>query len=208
VIVVVDYGMGNLRSIQYKIEKLGIDVRVTSQAQDIETAAALILPGVGHFARGMRNLRELGLIDPLNEAVKTRGVPIMGICLGLQLFTAHSEEGDSPGLGWLDAETRRFDFSALDSKLTVPHVGWEELECRKRSRYFEGVQSGQRFYFTHSYHVLCRRNEDVLSTTHYGTDFVSAVERRNIFGTQFHPEKSHLRGFRVVENFARSVQAR
>ena len=205
-IVVVDYGMGNLRSIHYKLEKLGIEVCASSLAADIAGASAVILPGVGHFAQGMHNLGELGLIEPLNDVVLNRGVPVMGICLGMQLFTAWSEEGQAGGLGWLDAETRRFDFRHTDSKLTIPHVGWEGIDCRKQSRFLQGTLPSQRYYFTHSYHVVCKQAEDVLSTTFYGYEFVSAVQRDNVFGTQFHPEKSHLRGFRIVENFVRSVQ--
>ncbi len=203
-IIVVDYGMGNLRSIEYKLQKEGVAAAVSSDPAQIRRADKLILPGVGYFSKGMQNLSERGLTEALTEAVMEEGKPVMGICLGMQLFTRWSEEGDAPGLGWIEADTRRFDFSAQAGGLTVPHVGWETLTAKKKHRLLDGVETGQRFYFTHSYHVVCERAEDVLTSSRYGYEFVSSVQHGNICGTQFHPEKSHRRGFQMILNFAGS----
>jgi glutamine amidotransferase len=201
-ITIVDCGMGNLRSIQYKLQRIEINALVTSQPKDIEKAEMLILPGVGHFASGMNNLREYGLIRILNKKVLEEKTPIMGICLGMQLLTRRSEEGDADGLGWIDAETKRFK----EINQRVPHVGWNTIIPRRESPLLAGVTAEQRFYFTHSYYVRCESEDAVLATTHYGLDFVSVVHKENIFGTQFHPEKSHRRGLELVRNFVRYMR--
>jgi glutamine amidotransferase len=208
-IVVIDYGMGNLRSVLHKLGKIGVEAIVSSEAEAIEKAEKLILPGVGAFAAGMNNLRAHNLIPTLNKKVLDEKTPVLGICLGMQLLARRSEEGSAEGLGWIDAEVKRFDFihaqvSAVEgngSNLRVPHVGWNTITPKKESPLLAGVVPGQRFYFTHSYHVCCHNPDDVVATTHYGFDFVSAVQHENIFGIQFHPEKSHRRGLEVVKNF-------
>ena len=202
-LVIVDFGMGNLRSIQYKLRKIGIDAVVSSQAEDVEKAGRLILPGVGYFATAMKNLREYKLVPVLNRKVLEEQTPVLGICLGMQLFARWSEEGNTEGLGWLDAEVRRFSFEGTDAGLRVPHVGWNTINPRKESFLLAGVTPGQRFYFTHSYHVCCKSADDVLAATHYGYDFVSVVQKGNILGVQFHPEKSHRRGIELFRNFVR-----
>jgi len=141
----------------------------------------------------------------LNRKVLEEHTPILGICLGMQLFTKHSEEGDAAGLGWIDADSRRFRFDA-GSGLRVPHVGWNTIQRRQPSALLEGVPSDQQFYFVHSYHVVCRDPDDVLTTTWYGHDFVSAVHRGNILGVQFHPEKSHEEGMRLIANFIKQFR--
>jgi glutamine amidotransferase len=198
-IVIVDYGMGNLRAVLHKISKISPDVKLLSKQEEIDKAEKLILPGVGSFAAGMRNLREYGLITVLNKKVLDEKTPILGICLGMQLFTKHSEEGDADGLGWVDAETKRFRLDARGFK--VPHVGWNTLKIKKESSLFAGISSDHRFYFTHSYHVCCEDEEDVLASTEYGCEFTSAIQRDNIIGVQFHPEKSHQDGIKVIKNF-------
>lgn len=205
--VIVDYGMGNLRSIQHKLKRIGVEAVVSSSSWDVENADLLIFPGVGHFAKGMHNLKEYGLLDVLHWKVKEAKMPVLGICLGMQLFTRRSEEGDVDGLGWIDAETRRFCF-APGIGLKIPHVGWNLLNPRRLSPILEGVRSDQRFYFVHSYHVVCNSPDDVLTTTEYGYRFVSSVHRGNIFGVQFHPEKSHEEGMTVIRNFFDMFQAR
>ena len=202
-VTIVDYGMGNLRSIQYKLQKAKIPATISSGPEDIERAEKLILPGVGFFAAAMENLRSSGLLDALNHRVLEEKTPILGICLGMQLFSRHGEEGDVQGLGWIEAETKRFKFGVDLSLLRVPHVGWNEIYRKKSSKFLVDAEEGQRFYFTHSYHVVCERPEDVLATSRYGYDFVCMVERGNILGAQFHPEKSHQRGFEIVKRFAR-----
>ena len=202
-IVIVDFGMGNLRSIQYKLSRMGIEAMVTSRPGDVEKAEKLILPGVGHFAKAMSNLRDYGLISVLNSRVLAQGTPVLGICLGMQLFTMASEEGSVEGLGWIDAETKRFRFEEPNCHLPVPHVGWNTIHPKHPSPILAGVTAKQRFYFTHSYCVHCASLEDVLATTTYGHEFVSVIQKDNIYGTQFHPEKSHKRGIELIGNFVR-----
>ena len=199
--IIVDYGMGNLRSIQSKLERSGVNSVVSGDTAAIGVATRLILPGVGHFREAMANLRRLGLIEILNEKVLKAGVPIFGICLGFQLFANHSEEGDCEGLGWIDAEVKRFDFTGSEAKLPVPHVGWSGLNLRRDSPIFNDVPIDHRFYFTHSYHMVCADDTDIIATADYGGEFTAAIQRNNIMGTQFHPEKSHKGGFALLHNW-------
>lgn len=199
-IVIVDYGLGNLRSILQKFEMLAIEAKVSSELKDIIGAKKLILPGVGHFAEGMRNLNSSGLLPILNDQVLAQKKPILGICLGMQLFTNFSEEGNVKGLGWISAQTRRFNFSSPNQHLRIPHVGWNTLET-KRSALFEDIDPDKRYYFTHSYYVTCEDDGQALASTNYGGYFHSAIRRDNIYGTQFHPEKSHHHGLRLIKNF-------
>jgi glutamine amidotransferase len=199
--VIVDFGLGNLRTIQHKLMRIGIDSKISADPRDVEQAQVLVLPGVGHFGTGMNNLRQRGLIPVLNRKVLEEHTPIMGICLGMQLLSEWSEEGDVAGLGWIKGRTRRFRFDGLATPPKVPHVGWNTLMPVRSSPLLEGIPQTQRFYFTHSYHVCCSQPEDVLTTTNYGYDFVSVIHRDNIFGTQFHPEKSHRIGMEIMRNF-------
>ncbi|HEY3272420.1 MAG TPA: imidazole glycerol phosphate synthase subunit HisH [Methanocella sp.] len=202
-IVIVDYGMGNLRSIQNKIERLDKSVIISSSLDDIERADRLILPGVGAFDAAMANLKRLGMIPVLDRKVLRDHVPILGICLGMQLFSKFSEEGNAEGLGWIDARTVRFDFGGNGNGLKIPHMGWNSITVRKPSPVLDGIDLNANFYFVHSYHVRCNDAADVLATTEYGLEFASMVQRDNITGAQFHPEKSHFHGVHLLENFAR-----
>lgn len=199
-IVIIDYGMGNLRSVLKKFERLNADVHISNQADEIGKADKLVLPGVGHFANGVKNLKELGIWGVLNHKVIVRKTPILGICLGMQLMARHSEEGDSEGLGWFDAEVVRFN---VKDKRTfkVPHMGWNSADLQKESPLFHQIPQEAPFYFVHSYHFKCNEEADILTNTIYEYDFVSAVEKGNIFGTQFHPEKSHDFGEQLIGNF-------
>lgn len=199
-ITIIDYGAGNLISVANSLRKLGVTPTISSNPDDIASAEKLVLPGVGSLGTGMNNLRELGLIDVLHERVLRQKTPILGICLGLQMFTKHSEEGDAAGLGWIDAETKRFSFEGPGAP-KIPHIGWNEVTFRKAHPILEEVDSGSCFYFAHSYRVLCRDPADILATTNYGGEFVSAIQHENIFGIQFHAEKSHRTGFRLLKNF-------
>ena len=201
-ITIIDFGMGNLRSIQHKLEKAGVSAEISSDLSKIEESTKLILPGVGHFSTGMRNLEAYNLIGTLNKKVLEDKVPILGICLGMQLFTKSSEEGHCKGLGWISAETMRFSFDPSKEKIRIPHVGWNTVDIKSQTSLFENVDILSRFYFTHSYYVQCEEAQDVVATTHYGHDFVSVMHKDNIFGTQFHPEKSHHNGFEIIKNFS------
>ena len=201
-IVIVDYGMGNLGSIVNMLKKIGARAKVSSDIDEIRSAEKLILPGVGAFDAGMKRLRELNLIETLNEEVIGKKKPVIGLCLGMQLITRKSEEGSETGLGWVDAETIRFRFDTQTANLKILHMGWNDVSIQREGTLFSGMSGTEnRFYFVHSYHVVCHRSEDILATTHYGYDFVSALQHENVMGTQFHPEKSHKFGMRLLKNF-------
>lgn len=200
-IVIVDYGMGNLNSVKKRLSQFGASSVVSSDPETVSKAGKLILPGVGHFQRAMRNLKDLGLIDVLNEAVLTRRTPILGICLGLQLMANHSEEGDAAGLGWVDASVVRFQ-PGDTLKFKVPHVGWNQIAISKGSALMRDIPDSSEFYFVHSYFLKPNTAADILNMTEYDHRFASAIERDNIFGVQYHPEKSHEVGDRLLRNFA------
>ncbi len=203
-IVVIDLGIGNIGSIVNMLRKNGCGAVVSSSAQEIERAGKLILPGVGAFDNAMKALDEKGLIPVLNKAVLEDKKIVLGICLGMQLFASKSEEGMLPGLGWLDGEVIRF--RSADS-LKIPHMGWNTIEVVKRSPLLSDMFAEPRFYFVHSYHFVCNDQRDVLAKTGYGYDFVSAVQKDNIMGVQFHPEKSHKFGLKLFNNFVKLQNA-
>lgn len=206
-ITVVDYHMGNIGSIANMLTKIGAKAKVSSDADVLRNAEKLVLPGVGHFDRGIANLTELGLVPILEELVLERRVPVLGICLGMQLMCSSSEEGERPGLGWIDAKVRRFDESAFPD-IKVPHMGWNRATPKRASSLFPSSQLAvgdanepPRFYFVHSYFVDCSHAEDVTAKTSHGLEFCSAFEHQNILGVQFHPEKSHAFGMALFRNF-------
>lgn len=204
-IVIVDYGMGNLGSIANMLKKAGAKAVISADAGAIEDASKLILPGVGAFDNGMKNLADRGLIPLLNSHILEKKKPILGLCLGMQLFSRHSEEGQLPGLGWLDAETIRFRFDSSNDLLKIPHMGWNTIEIQQAHPLFANMEGEPRFYFVHSYHVVCADRVNVLAQTTYGFDFVSMVVKENILGAQFHPEKSHKFGMWLLKNFAERI---
>ncbi|MFN7302385.1 MAG: imidazole glycerol phosphate synthase subunit HisH [Bacteroidota bacterium] len=199
-ITIVDYGLGNLASIKNMIRKAGGRAEISSDPEAIRSADRLILPGVGHFAAGMANIRDRGLLPALNEIALEKGRPVLGICLGMQLMSRHSEEGNTGGLGWFDADIIRFRQDKLGG-LKIPHMGWNEVKLKHVHPLFPERSAEERFYFVHSYHIRCDRQEDILATAHYGYDFTCAVSRNNIIGVQFHPEKSHRFGMEVMQRF-------
>ena len=200
-VVIIDYGLGNLGSIKNMLKKIGVEAEITNDLEKINSASKLILPGVGAFDNGMQNLNENGFIEVLNKKVIQNKTPILGICLGMQLMTKGSEEGILKGLGWIDAETIKFNFGENKDRLTIPHMGWEYVSLQKESKLFENMFEEPRFYFVHSYYVKANFEKDVLLKTNYATDFVSGFEKENIVGVQFHPEKSHKFGKQLLKNF-------
>jgi glutamine amidotransferase len=200
-IVIVDYGMGNLGSILNMLRKIGAEAKLSSAPADIEQADKLILPGVGSFDSGAKNLHAFGLVPVLSTKVLDKKTPILGICLGMQLFTRKSEEGQLPGLGWIDAETVRFRIENRPEKLKVPHMGWNTVQIKREAGLFDHMFPDPRFYFVHSYHLVCHNEDDILSTTFYGYEFASSFGNANILGVQFHPEKSHKFGMKLLKNF-------
>ena len=201
-IVIIDYGMGNLGSIMNMLRKVGATAELSVSADDISKADKLILPGVGAFDNAMKNLYDLGYIDVLTQKVIDERTPILGICLGMQLFGLKSEEGHKSGLGWLDAKTVLFQFDGTTGNLKVPHMGWNAVNICRKSPFFPKPDEEHCFYFVHSFHLQCNNPSDVLTYTHYGCEFTSSVCHKNILGTQFHPEKSHRYGLAFLHAFA------
>lgn len=197
-IVVIDYGMGNVGSIVNMIKKVGYECIVSSSVNDVLNATKLILPGVGSFDKAMQNLQQLNLIDSINKKVIENKTPILGICLGMQLMTKGSEEGKLSGLSYINGYSNKFD---SNQGLLIPHMGWNLINVKKTNNLFTNTKEEQRFYFVHSFAVSCEDSEDILSTTFYGKEFVSSFQKNNILGVQFHPEKSHTFGMHFFKNF-------
>jgi imidazole glycerol-phosphate synthase subunit HisH len=198
-LVIVDYGMGNLHSVYRTFRRIGADPLVTSEPARVARAERLVLPGVGHFGKAMQNLEARGLLEALNDAVVDRRAPVLGICLGMQLFAKRSDEGDAAGLGWIDAQVVRFKVPD-PVRYKVPHMGWNSVVQRKECRLTAGL-AAPLFYFVHAYHLVCGDTGDVLFETDYAYRFVSAVARGNVVGVQFHPEKSHQSGAQLLRSF-------
>lgn len=203
-ITIIDYNTGNLGSIKNMLKRLGITSQITNDIAKIEQAEKLILPGVGHFDYGMKNLHNSGVVNMLNQKVLENKTPILGICLGVQLLTEASDEGTEKGLGWIKGKTIAFDKSKLASNQKVPHMGWTDVDNYQQSKLFEGIDDEPRFYFVHSFHLSLKDKNDCLVTANYGYEFAAGIEHQNILGTQFHPEKSHKFGMKVLENFAKN----
>jgi len=199
-VAIVDYGMGNLHSVKRKLDRIGVHSHVTSDPAEVLKADKLLLPGVGHFGKAMEHLGSLGLLTALNEAVLDKKTPILGICLGMQLLARHSQEGDVDGLGWLDADVRRFDIDDT-LRFKVPHMGWNGVHVARPDPLLDGVTGTTEFYFVHAYHMVCRDPSDVLCSTDYSYSFTSVVRRDNLYGVQFHPEKSHEAGETLLRKF-------
>lgn len=203
---VLDYGVGNVGSVIRMIERAGGAARRISSVAEVRAADKLIIPGVGAFDHGMEHLRSRQLVDVLGEAVLVQRTPVLGICLGMQLMCKFSEEGKTPGLGWVNASVERFDVPA-GSSLRVPHMGWNTVEIVRPNPLLEAQGDESRFYFVHSYRVRCHDAEDPIALTQYGGLFVAAFQRDNLFGMQFHPEKSHRFGMAVMRRFVEYSRA-
>lgn len=201
-LVIIDYGVGNLGSIQSKLQLIKLQSKISNDPQEIRLASKLILPGVGHFGYGMDCLEKSGLVNLLKERVFEAKVPMLGICLGMQLFSEGSEEGQREGLGWIKGRVMRFRFEGENSRLPIPHMGWNEVKRVKPCSLFNSIESGKRFYFANSFHWTELDTEFIAGTTSYGYEFPSTIVADNIMGTQFHPEKSHMAGLQVIRNFA------
>lgn len=197
-ITILDYGVGNLKSIQNMFRKVGVDSVISSNSAFIQQSDKYLLPGVGSFDHGMNNLKDAPFFDVLEKEVLENKKPILGICLGMQLLTNSSEEGKERGLGWINAKTVKFNFS--DKSLAIPHMGWNKAIPRNQESIFHYLEDN-RFYFVHSYHVVCETKENILATARYGQDFICSIYQNNIFGVQFHPEKSHKFGMQLFKNF-------
>ena len=204
-ILVLDYGMGNVGSILNMLRYIGASADVATHPEHLVGARGLVLPGVGHFDRAMESLTRSGMADALKHAVSSRALPVLGICLGMQLMCKSSEEGSVAGLGLVDAHVRKFNLSC-DSGLKVPHMGWNKVMVQREGTVLgDLIDIPARYYFVHSYYVSCDNVEDVIGITRYGMKFVSAFQHGNITGVQFHPEKSHKYGMQLFDNFVNSL---
>ena len=198
-ILIVDYDVGNIASLVNIFDHIGVLAEPTGEAERIRTAQRLVLPGVGAFDKAMRSLEERNLIEPLREAATVRKIPLLGVCLGMQLLARRSEEGVLGGLGLIDADVVRIPSV---ENVKVPHVGWAEVAPTGNSPLFGQTAHRERFYFVHSYHMRCDNPADVAATIHHGSELCAAVSRGNVHGVQFHPEKSHRFGMRLLKSFA------
>ena len=199
-ILILDYGMGNIFSVKKKIKSFGLNPIISNSAEEILNSDKIILPGVGHFSKAMKNLKKLNVIKALNEKVLEKKTPVLGICLGMQLMALSSEEGESNGLGWFDATVKKF---SVKDKLNfkVPQMGWNTISVNKKSDLMNNIPDQSEFYFIHSFYMKCNSEEDILNKTIYESEYVSAIQKDNIFGVQYHPEKSHEIGEKMFKNF-------
>lgn len=198
-LVILDYGVGNIGSIFNMFKRVGGKPVVTGKIDDLERANKIVLPGVGSFDRAVESLQKSGLRECLEKKVIAERTPVLGVCVGMQMLGHGSEEGVLSGFGWIDGRCVKFDVVAKG--LRVPHMGWNSVVVEKSSQLTERLNSSSRFYFVHSYHLVCNDPDDVLMTADYGGRFVAAVQKNNIFGTQFHPEKSHKFGMELYRQF-------
>ncbi|MFY7965038.1 MAG: imidazole glycerol phosphate synthase subunit HisH [Chitinophagaceae bacterium] len=201
-IALIDYGSGNINAIANIYKRLNIEFEATKDPERLKKAKKLILPGVGDFDETMELLNNLGVVNALNELVGEKKIPILGVCVGMQILGESSEEGKIKGFGWIKGNVRKIDESLLKTKPHLPHMGWNTVNPVKKDPVFDNVNKNNGFYFLHSYYFDCQNQEDILATSDYGKTFASAIKHENVYGFQFHPEKSHQNGVELFKNFA------
>ena len=202
-ITIVDYGLGNIRAFTNIYERLNISVKIAKNKYELKGAEKIILPGVGAFDFAMSQLNESGMRDTLEKEVISNGIPVLGICVGMQMLAQSSKEGVLNGLGWIEGTVVKFDKALLiSSAFTLPHMGWNNVKQSSENNLFKNVPDLGRFYFLHSYFYKCFLSDNIIATTDYGINFASSINKSNIYGVQFHPEKSHSLGIQVLSNFA------
>ena len=201
-ITIVDYGSGNIEAFVNIYKRLNIPCEIASTPEQILKAEKLILPGVGAFDETMRTLKNSGMLDALNKQVLENKTPVIGICVGMQILSKRSDEGELMGLGWVDAEVKKFDIVKLTQKPHLPHMGWNTFKHEKNNPLLKDLNPEKGFYFLHTYYFSCNNQEDILTSTVYGERYTSAINHENIYGVQFHPEKSHSNGVQLLKNFA------
>lgn len=200
-ITIIDYGLGNIRAFLNVYRRLNVDVKTAANTDELKDASKVILPGVGSFDHAMEQLARSGMRETLDDLVLRRRVPILGVCVGMQMLGRASDEGRLPGLGWIDGRVRTLESLMPVEELPVPHMGWNDVRPLVSNKLFDQLDSGARFYFLHSYYFHCGREQDAIAVSNYGADFACAVNAGNILGVQFHPEKSHQCGARLLQNF-------
>lgn len=201
-ITIVNYGLGNIKAFANIYNKLNIPCNIATNAIDLGKADRIILPGVGAFDHAMEQLDSSGMRDTLNQMVLEKKIPVLGICVGMQMLAHSSDEGKLPGLGWVDGTVKKFDPQKLYPIKHLPHMGWNDVKSVKQNDLFVDLETDACFYFLHSYFFSCNNSSDISAVTDYGGAFTCAVQHENIFGVQFHPEKSHNFGIQLLKNFA------
>jgi glutamine amidotransferase len=200
---IIDYGVGNIKAFENVYKKLDIPIKIVKTEQDFVDVTKIILPGVGAFDHAMEKLNQSGMRSKLDELVSIKKLPIIGICVGMQMMAKSSDEGNLPGLSWIDANVKKFDVSKINSATRLPHMGWNDVEVIQSNRLFDGLENNAKFYFLHSYYFDCFNPEDGIAQAEYGVPFICAANHQNIYGVQFHPEKSHDYGVKLLENFSK-----
>lgn len=202
-IAIIDYGLGNIHAFVNVYKKLDIPVGIVTRKEDLNNVEKIILPGVGAFDHAMEKLNQSGMREKLDEIVMKHKVPVIGICVGMQMMAVDSNEGSQPGLGWIDANVKKFDVSKIPYTTRLPHMGWNNMQVLKSNPLLKGLGDDAKFYFLHSYYFNCKNESDAIASADYGGNFICAVNSENIYGVQFHPEKSHSFGVKLLENFAK-----
>jgi len=202
-ITIIDYGVGNISAFENVYKRLNIPTKVAKIASDLENAEKLILPGVGAFDYAMNQLNNSGMRDKLDDLVLKDRVPVIGICVGMQMMGNKSQEGDLAGLGWINGDILKFDEKLIAQRTKLPHMGWNDVLSKSGEKLFSGLEQGAIFYFLHSFYFKCNDSENSIAYSNYGIQFTSAVKHNNIYGIQFHPEKSHQFGETLLNNFAK-----
>ncbi len=202
-ITLIDYGVGNIFAFQNVYKRLDIQTKIAKTVEDLEEVEKLILPGVGAFDYAMGQLNASGMRQKLDELVLIKKIPIIGICVGMQMMGNKSEEGNSEGLKWIDADILKFDENLINQRTKIPHMGWNDVSPINEHPLFKGLEKNAIFYFLHSYYFKCNKKEDSIAISDYGIPFTSAVNSNNVYGIQFHPEKSHQYGEKLLHNFAK-----
>ena len=201
-IAIIDYGLGNINAFVNIYKQLNVSFKLAKKVEDLDDATKLILPGVGAFDHAMEQLAASGMQDRLNELVLQKKLPVIGICVGMQMMANSSDEGNLPGLGWIDATVKKFDASKITYTTRLPHMGWNDVAPVAENPLFKGLEKDAKFYFLHSYYFACNNATDTLAITDYGGEFACAANHSNIYGVQFHPEKSHHYGIQLLKNFS------
>ncbi len=202
-ITLIDYGVGNINAFVNVYKRVDVPVKIAKNKEDLMGATKLILPGVGHFDHAMTQLKNSGMRDTLDELVLINKVPVIGICVGMQMMANNSDEGNMEGLKWIDASVRKFDETKIHQVTRLPHMGWNDVKPVKDISLFNGLENDAIFYFLHTYYFECNNTQDIMAITEYGEEFASAAHHENIYGIQFHPEKSHSYGEILLHNFAK-----
>ncbi len=201
-IAIINYGLGNIKAFGNIYHKLNIPFSIATKPEDLVGATKIILPGVGDYDYAMERLDKSGMRQPLDALVLEKKMPVLGICVGMQILANSSEEGELPGLGWIDAKVKKFDTSKFKQNTKIPHMGWNDVAPAKNHGLFNGLETNALFYFLHSYYFECNKKDDTLAVANYGGEFACAAHHENIYGVQFHPEKSHQYGIQLLNNFA------